>query len=137
MQPERLVQTRRMRGRKELALEAIRRHWYAYGASPSFSELGAVIDVRSAGRISAIVRELAAAGKIEHRRGEARGLRLPRPLANHATSELLLELQARGLTLQVRAAVDPVSLLAADLAADLCAGGTIEQLAGPGLSPDM
>ena len=105
MQPNGLVQSPHMRGRAQLALEAIRRHRYAYGCSPSLRELGAAIGVTSPARVSAIVRQLDAAGLVIRRRSDARGITLPRPLDNHATSELLLELAARGVDLRAAAAL--------------------------------
>lgn len=95
-----LVPTRLMINRRRLALEAIRRHFCAYGCAPSFGEIGSAIGVPPQ-RVSAIVRDLAAAGAIGFTPGRARSIRLPDPEAMLSTSELLLALQARGLLVQV------------------------------------
>jgi hypothetical protein len=99
-QPARLVQTSRMRDRVQLALEAIRQHFYRFGCSPSYRELGDIIDAPPS-RVSAIVQELVERGEIGHTPGARRSITLPRPLANRSDSELLLELQARGHLIQV------------------------------------
>lgn len=113
-----LLQTSRMRGRLQLTLEAIRRHYYAYGCAPSFSELGAYVDAPPS-RVSAMVRQLAAMGAIGHTPGVARSITLPRSLANYADSELLLELQARGYLMQPVSAGHPLSVLTVTADTDL------------------
>jgi hypothetical protein len=125
-EPVRLLQTSRMRDRVQLALEAIRRHFYAYGCPPSYRELGAAIGAQPS-RVSAIVRELVEAGEIGHTPGARKSITLPRPLANYADSELLLELQHRGYVIQIGAAVKPLSIVAVEIAAEI-QSGTIQQL---------
>lgn len=125
-EPVRLLQTSRMRDRVQLALEAIRRHFYAYGCPPSYRELGAAIGAPPS-RVSAIVRELVAAGAIGHTAGARKSITLPRPLANHSDSELMLELGARGYVIQIGAPVAPLSIVAGEIAAQL-QSGTIQQL---------
>lgn len=120
-QPVRLLQTSRMRDRVQLALEGIRRHFYAYGCSPSYRELGVIIDA-PASRVSAIVSELVDRGEIGHTPGARKSITLPRPLSNRADSELLLELQARGYIVQIVAAVKPLAIAAAEVAAEIESG---------------
>lgn len=110
-----------MTSRVLLALEAIRRHYCAYGCSPSFRELGEAIDVKPQ-RVSAIVRELAADGAIGFVPNRARSITLPATLAMSSTSELLLELQARGLLVQV-------------VPAAMAADGLVQVFDPPGLPP--
>ena len=109
-----LRQTSTMRSTKLLVLEAIRRHLFNYGCSPSYGELRAMVGVEPP-RISAIVRQLTDEGQIVRQAGP-RGLALPRRLANFSMIELLLELQERGLVVKVSPATSPL------------ASGTIQQL---------
>lgn len=100
MIPVDLLPTRLMTSRRLLALEAVRRHYSAYGCSPSFSELGTAIGV-PAQRVSAIVRDLVRTGQIGHTPGRPRSITLPDIATMLSTSQLLLLLQARGLLVQV------------------------------------
>ena len=78
-------------------LEAIRRHYCDFGCAPSYGELAARIGVLKH-QIPAMLERLSASGLIIWRRNAGpRAIRLPRPLSMYANSDLLWELQARGL----------------------------------------
>lgn len=82
-------------------LEGIRRHFCDFGIAPSYSELSARIRVRKH-QIPGMLRKLHAAGSIIYTGGE-RGIMLPRSLSARSNSELLWELQARGLPVAIGA----------------------------------
>lgn len=97
-----------LRNSRVAALEAIRRHFADYGRAPSYAELGARIGL-AAQRIGAILRDLEASRYIALDHGR-RGIHLLRqPLGEVATSELLLELQARGLAVRIVGEESPIA----------------------------
>lgn len=93
-----------LRSSRVAALEAIRRHIADFGAVPSYAELGHRIGVL-AQRVGAILRDLEADGYVALESGRPRRIKLQRAgLSVYATSELLLELQARGQMVRLQPA---------------------------------
>lgn len=104
LMPNKLLPSRFLIHRLPACLEAIRRHYCDFGCAPSYGELAARIGVTKY-QIPAMLDRLASAGLIIWRRNAGpRAIRLPRPLSMYANSDLLWELQARGLVTTIAAA---------------------------------
>lgn len=92
-----LVPTRSMSSRRQLVLEAIRRHFRAVGGSPSHREIS---DQTGVGRrhIGLWLDELQAEGMLTYERAHARSIVLTDRCANLSDTELHLACAARGWT---------------------------------------
>jgi SOS-response transcriptional repressor LexA len=89
--------------RRIAAMEFIRQHFRDWGASPSYSEIGAALGVERQ-RVGRILEQLETDGEILRTPNMPRGIRLPERIDQLSDTEIELILQRRGFTI-IRAEV--------------------------------
>lgn len=94
--PHLLKQCPTSSSRRVLTLEFIRRYFRDYGASPSYREIAAHLAI-PVQRVGHILDELEHRGEIMRTHGASRGIRLTTRIDELSTSELMLELEKRGV----------------------------------------
>jgi SOS-response transcriptional repressor LexA len=83
------------RSRRVVALEFIRRYFRDWGASPSYSEIGAALGVERQ-RVGRILEQLEADGEIVRTPNTPRGIRLPERVDQLSDTEIEMVLHRRG-----------------------------------------